>query len=94
MAPYAFPHLSTSPHALAQSRLSGLLVSPERARYMDVGRSFFSPEFGSAPLGGGAECWKGFYQSVRPTQSALTLNLGTPLPGRAASLRSSFGYWC
>lgn len=59
---------------------------------MDVGRSFFSPEFGTASLGGGAQCWKGFYQSVRPTQAELTLNLGAP-PSRAAAPPPPATHW-
>ncbi|CAI5524418.1 unnamed protein product [Closterium sp. Naga37s-1] len=44
--------------------------------YVPVARSFFSPDLGPrAPIGNGVEAWKGFYQSVRPTQMGLTLNL-------------------
>ncbi|KAJ3678657.1 hypothetical protein LUZ60_002460 [Juncus effusus] len=39
-----------------------------------VGRSFFSKNFGLAELGNGVEGWKGFYQSLRPTQMGLSLN--------------------
>ncbi|KAI3676986.1 hypothetical protein L1987_86603 [Smallanthus sonchifolius] len=40
-----------------------------------VGRSLFSPEFGKGLLGDGIEYWKGFYQSLRPTQMGLSLNI-------------------
>nr|GEX94167.1 PAZ domain-containing protein [Tanacetum cinerariifolium] len=40
-----------------------------------IGRSLFSPEMGIGPLGDGIEFWKGFYQSLRPTQMGLSLNI-------------------
>ncbi|KAL0390038.1 UNVERIFIED_CONTAM: protein argonaute MEL1 [Sesamum calycinum] len=44
--------------------------------YEVVGRSFFSPELGRmGELGNGLEYWKGFYQSLRPTQMGLSLNI-------------------
>ncbi|KAK9146562.1 hypothetical protein Sjap_006465 [Stephania japonica] len=45
-------------------------------RYCPVGRSFFSPDI-RAPqrLGEGLESWRGFYQSIRPTQMGLSLNI-------------------
>ncbi|CBI26319.3 unnamed protein product, partial [Vitis vinifera] len=45
-------------------------------RYCPVGRSFFSPDI-RAPqrLGEGLESWCGFYQSIRPTQMGLSLNI-------------------
>ncbi|CAN0857208.1 Protein argonaute 10 [Linum grandiflorum] len=45
-------------------------------RYCPVGRSFFSPNI-RAPqrLGEGLESWCGFYQSIRPTQMGLSLNI-------------------
>ncbi|XP_061986596.1 protein argonaute 10-like [Populus nigra] len=45
-------------------------------RYCPVGRSFFSPDI-RAPqrLGDGLESWCGFYQSIRPTQMGLSLNI-------------------
>lgn len=42
-------------------------------RFVPVGRSFFSPEFGKSNVGVGVEAWKGFYQSLRPTQQGLSL---------------------
>lgn len=47
-------------------------------RYNVVGRSFFHPELGRpGELGNGLEYWRGFYQSLRPTQMGLSLNIGT-----------------
>ncbi|XP_042505573.1 protein argonaute 1-like [Macadamia integrifolia] len=46
------------------------------ARYSPVGRSFYSPDLGRRqPLGEGLESWRGFYQSIRPTQMGLSLNI-------------------
>uniref|UniRef100_A0A0D9Z0L9 Piwi domain-containing protein n=1 Tax=Oryza glumipatula TaxID=40148 RepID=A0A0D9Z0L9_9ORYZ len=46
------------------------------ARYAPFGRSFFSPYLGRRqPLGEGLESWRGFYQSIRPTQMGLSLNI-------------------
>lgn len=46
-------------------------------RYSPVGRSFYSPDLGRMqPLGEGLECWRGFYQSIHPTQMGLSLNIG------------------
>ncbi|KAI4326460.1 hypothetical protein MLD38_031773 [Melastoma candidum] len=47
-----------------------------RPRYCAVGRSFFSPDLGERKsLAEGLECWRGFYQSIRPTQMGLSLNI-------------------
>lgn len=40
-----------------------------------VGRSFFTPQLGEGELGNGLLYWKGFYQSLRPTQMGLSLNI-------------------
>ncbi|CAM0947478.1 unnamed protein product [Alopecurus aequalis] len=46
------------------------------ARYTPFGRSFFSPDLGRRQsLGDGLESWRGFYQSIRPTQMGLSLNI-------------------
>ncbi|CAL9759948.1 unnamed protein product [Musa acuminata subsp. burmannicoides] len=46
------------------------------ARYVPVGRSFYSPDIGTRKqLGEGLESWRGFYQSIRPTQMGLSLNI-------------------
>lgn len=45
-------------------------------RYCSVGRSFFSRDVRTPQrLGEGLESWCGFYQSVRPTQMGLSLNI-------------------
>ncbi|KAJ7297230.1 hypothetical protein O6H91_Y072000 [Diphasiastrum complanatum] len=45
-------------------------------RYSPVGRSFYSPQLGRRQqLGDGLESWRGFYQSIRPTQMGLSLNI-------------------
>ncbi|MED6206019.1 argonaute 5 [Stylosanthes scabra] len=45
-------------------------------KYNVSGRSFFSPELGQkGSLGGGVEYWRGYYQSLRPTQMGLSLNI-------------------
>ncbi|KAL1200730.1 Protein argonaute 1 [Cardamine amara subsp. amara] len=47
-----------------------------RPRYTPVGRSFYSPNIGrKQSLGDGLESWRGFYQSIRPTQMGLSLNI-------------------
>ncbi|KAK4286389.1 hypothetical protein QN277_002950 [Acacia crassicarpa] len=52
-----------------------LRASPSE-KYTVVGRSFFSPSLGqSGELGGGIEYWRGYYQSLRPTQMGLSLNI-------------------
>lgn len=49
-------------------------------RYCPVGRSFYSPDLGRRQsLGEGLESWRGFYQSIRPTQMGLSLNIGIKL---------------
>jgi len=48
-----------------------------KRRFDVVGRSFFSPALGpKGPLGSGTEYWRGYYQSLRPTQMGLSLNIG------------------
>ena len=48
---------------------------------MPFGRSFFSPDLGRRQsLGDGLESWRGFYQSIRPTQMGLSLNIGKGSP--------------
>ncbi|GAB4851024.1 Protein argonaute 10 [Ancistrocladus abbreviatus] len=45
-------------------------------RYYPIGRSFFSRDIRTPQrLGEGLESWCGFYQSVRPTQMGLSLNI-------------------
>ncbi|KAL3681567.1 hypothetical protein R1sor_024523 [Riccia sorocarpa] len=44
--------------------------------YTPVARSFYSPSLGRTEnLGEGLQGWRGFYQSIRPTQMGLSLNV-------------------
>ncbi|XP_078432316.1 protein argonaute PNH1-like [Wolffia australiana] len=44
--------------------------------YVSIGRSFYSPDLRRPQrLGGGLQSWRGFYQSIRPTQMGLSLNI-------------------
>ncbi|CAF2218688.1 hypothetical protein YC2023_093892 [Brassica napus] len=46
------------------------------SKYTPVARSFYSPDIGrKQSLGDGLESWRGFYQSIRPTQMGLSLNI-------------------
>ncbi|GBC02340.1 hypothetical protein RclHR1_04580008 [Rhizophagus clarus] len=42
--------------------------------FVTVGRSFFTPR-GSQAIFGGAEVWQGYYQSARPTQGKMMINV-------------------
>ncbi|KAJ6827225.1 putative protein argonaute PNH1 [Iris pallida] len=45
-------------------------------RYISVGRCFYSPDIRKPQrLGDGLQSWCGFYQSIRPTQMGLSLNI-------------------
>ncbi|XP_074558226.1 protein argonaute PNH1-like [Curcuma longa] len=45
-------------------------------RYISVGRCFYSPDIRKPQcLGDGLQSWYGFYQSIRPTQMGLSLNI-------------------
>lgn len=45
--------------------------------YVSIGRFLYSPDLRKPQkLGGGLESWRGFYQSIRPTQMGLSLNVG------------------
>ncbi|KAH9603060.1 hypothetical protein KSS87_014862, partial [Heliosperma pusillum] len=43
--------------------------------YVIIGRSFFSEALGNGNLADGIEFWRGYYQSIRPTQMGLSLNI-------------------
>ncbi|CAH8321829.1 unnamed protein product [Eruca vesicaria subsp. sativa] len=46
------------------------------SKYTPVGRSFYSRDVVTTKsLGDGLESWRGFYQSIRPTQMGLSLNV-------------------
>ncbi|KAL2536180.1 Protein argonaute 5 [Forsythia ovata] len=56
--------------------LDVILREKPSINYEVVGRSFFSPQLGeTGDLGDGLVYWKGFYQSLRPTQMGLSLNV-------------------
>ncbi|KAJ1431555.1 Ribonuclease H-like superfamily [Sesbania bispinosa] len=51
-------------------------LSLSSKRFCPIGRSFFSPDIKTPQrLGEGLESWRGFYQSIRPTQMGLSLNI-------------------
>ncbi|KAM5584344.1 protein argonaute 5 [Rosa sericea] len=56
--------------------LDVVLRAAPSQKYCVVGRSFFSPDLGPrGDLEFGLEYWRGFYQSLRPTQFGLSLNI-------------------
>ncbi|POO02072.1 Exonuclease/helicase-like [Trema orientale] len=64
-----------APHEALQI-LDIVLRELANKRYCPVGRSFFSPDIRVPQrLGEGLESWCGFYQSIRPTQMGLSLNI-------------------
>ncbi|XP_047340340.1 protein argonaute MEL1-like [Impatiens glandulifera] len=63
------------PHETLQA-LEIVLRSTPSVMYTAVKRSFFSPKLGAkGKMDGGLEYWQGFYQSLRPTQMGLSLNI-------------------
>ncbi|XP_050890596.1 protein argonaute 5 [Lathyrus oleraceus] len=63
------------PYETIQALDVALRATPSE-NYIVAGRSFFSLSLGQpGPLGGGTEYYRGFYQSIRPTQIGLTLNI-------------------
>ncbi|ESR43414.1 hypothetical protein CICLE_v10011166mg [Citrus x clementina] len=63
-----------APHDIIQVLDVVLRESPSKNCTV-VGRSFFAPGFHKSEIGFGVECWKGFYQSLRPTQMGMSLNM-------------------
>ncbi|KAL5582915.1 hypothetical protein UlMin_015357 [Ulmus minor] len=62
--------------------LDVVLRGKPTTEYTVVGRSFFSTNLGrKGELGDGIEYWKGFYQSLRPTQMGLSLNIDVSARG-------------
>ncbi|KAF8389625.1 hypothetical protein HHK36_024144 [Tetracentron sinense] len=45
------------------------------SRYIPVKQSLYSRELGEQTIGGGLAAHRGFYQSLRPTQMGLSLNI-------------------
>ncbi|KAI4383767.1 hypothetical protein MLD38_009569 [Melastoma candidum] len=72
---YLVGRLSECPHEVVQALDVVLRASPAE-RYTVVGRSFFAKELGAkGDLGEGLEYWRGYYQSIRPTQFGLSVNI-------------------
>ncbi|RLN27559.1 protein argonaute 10 [Panicum miliaceum] len=71
------PFIETSAKESINVEEAFLTMSSEiKKRYCPVGRSFYSPNLGRRQqLGEGLETWRGFYQSIRPTQMGLSLNI-------------------
>ncbi|KAK1586285.1 hypothetical protein Q3G72_000822 [Acer saccharum] len=70
-----------APHEVIQVLDIVLRASPSE-KYVPVGRSFFSPDLGPmGQLGDGIEYWRGFYQSLRPTQMGLSFNIDVSARG-------------
>nr|BAO49750.1 argonaute protein [Lilium longiflorum] len=64
-----------SPQETIQA-LDVVLREKPSTNYTIVARSFFSTVFGHrSEIGAGMECWRGYYQSLRPTQMGLSLNI-------------------
>ncbi|KAJ8624166.1 hypothetical protein MRB53_032696 [Persea americana] len=52
-------------------------VHTKSTSYVPVGRTFSSTTYcRTDSLADGLECWRGFYQSIRPTHMGLSLNIG------------------
>eukprot|EP00899_Mesostigma_viride_P003282 jgi/Mesvir1/12955/Mv05968-RA.1 len=63
------------PYEVLQA-LNVVLAQPAHAKYVGLRTTFFHTSFGQPrDLTGGLEAWKGYYQSVRITQSGPVLNL-------------------
>ncbi|KAH9660334.1 protein argonaute 5 [Citrus sinensis] len=56
--------------------LDVILKAAPSEKHTVVGRSFFSTDLGPmGQLGDGVEYWRGYFQSLRPTQMGLSLNI-------------------
>jgi hypothetical protein len=59
-----------------------------------VGGSFFNEQFARpCDLTGGLVAWRGYYQSLRPTQGGLTPNLGKDGAGNNWIIASATVLW-
>ncbi|CAD6220784.1 unnamed protein product [Miscanthus lutarioriparius] len=66
-----------APYDTIQALDVALRESPS-LNYVTLSRSFFSKKFGDGEdIGGGLECWRGYYQSLRLTQMGPSLNIDT-----------------
>lgn len=54
--------------------LDVVLSEGNSARLVEVGRTFYSNRL-ARDIGGGAQAWRGFYQSVRMTENGLAVNV-------------------
>ncbi|GBG86855.1 hypothetical protein CBR_g42138 [Chara braunii] len=85
-----------SSRQLPQNILQSLEVALREVpaiKYVNVGRFFFDPIFGHTGMGGGLVSFNGFFQSLRPCQQGLMVNIDAKGENRTASailiLRSS-----
>ncbi|XBH95025.1 hypothetical protein VPH35_085662 [Triticum aestivum] len=54
----------------------GICLKKPSWNYVTVSRSLFTTTFGHrGDIGEGLECWRGYHQSLRPTQMGLSLNI-------------------
>ncbi|RGB28543.1 Piwi domain-containing protein [Rhizophagus diaphanus] len=67
-------HPMTSNCLTATMALDVLIRHLPSMRHVTVGRSFFT-NAGAEPLFGGAEVWQGYYQSARPAQEKMLINV-------------------
>ncbi|XP_020266318.1 protein argonaute MEL1-like [Asparagus officinalis] len=71
-------HLDQLLHGRQFDALDIVLRESPSQKYVTIARSFFSKDLGATEdIGGGLECWRGYYQKLRPTQMGLSLNIGT-----------------
>lgn len=69
------------------------LIILNTCRYISVGRFFYSPSIKKPQaLGNGLQSWRGFYQSIKPTQMGLSLNIGRIVHKSHLSI-SFYKYW-
>ncbi|XP_021732844.1 protein argonaute 5-like isoform X1 [Chenopodium quinoa] len=72
---YLAGRFSDSPQDAIQVLDVVLRAAKPPTDYVLIGRSFFSESLGKDSLGEGLEYWRGYYQSIRPTQMGLSLNI-------------------
>lgn len=73
-------HCSSSCVLAREKKGKKLILIGPNGRYVSIGRSFYSPDIRKPQrLGDGLQSWCGFYQSIRPTQMGLSLNIGEML---------------
>ncbi|KNA05809.1 hypothetical protein SOVF_186940 [Spinacia oleracea] len=72
---YLLGRFSESPQDAIQVLDVVLRAAKPPTEYVLIGRSFFSESLGTGILADGLEYWRGYYQSIRPTQMGLSLNI-------------------